>query len=76
MPDLRLMHDIYLSDDAAGLGNHQALGHRLPDFAVSYLTGYVLWYTRVTAYAMLLTDVYPPFSLEDEPGYPTRRPGQ
>jgi hypothetical protein len=25
------------------------------------------WYTRVTAYEMPLTDVYPPFSLEDDP---------
>jgi Domain of unknown function (DUF4389) len=43
----------------------------LPDFAATFLTGYIRWYTRVTAYTMLLTDVYPPFSLEDEP-YPVR----
>lgn len=45
---------------------------RLPEFAVSFLSGYVRWYTRVTAYAMLLTDVYPPFSFEGEPGYPVQ----
>jgi hypothetical protein len=39
---------------------------RLPEFAATFLTGYIRWYTRVTAYTMLLTDVYPPFSLEDE----------
>jgi hypothetical protein len=30
------------------------------------------WTTRVQAYGLLLTDQYPPFSLEDEPGYPVR----
>jgi hypothetical protein len=45
---------------------------RLPEFAATYLTGYVRWTTRVTGYVMLLTDVYPPFSLDDEPGYPVR----
>lgn len=44
----------------------------LPDFAVSYMTGYIRWYARVNAYVMLLTDVYPPFSLDDEPAYPVR----
>jgi len=44
----------------------------LPDFAVSYITGYMRWYARVNAYGMLLTDVYPPFSLDDEPAYPVR----
>jgi hypothetical protein len=43
---------------------------RLPDFAASYLTGFMRWNTRVQAYTMLLTDVYPPFSLEDDPSYP------
>jgi len=46
---------------------------RLPEFAYSYLSGYVRWYTRVQAYgALLLTDQYPPFSLRDEPDYPVR----
>jgi hypothetical protein len=45
---------------------------RLPRFAVSYLSGWVRWSTRVQAYALLLTDQYPPFSLGDEPGYPVR----
>jgi uncharacterized protein DUF4389 len=43
---------------------------RLPDFAASYLTGYARWNARVQAYLMLLTDVYPPFALEDDPSYP------
>jgi len=30
------------------------------------------WQTRVTAYAMLLTDKYPPFSGDDDPAYPIR----
>jgi hypothetical protein len=46
---------------------------RLPEFAYSYLSGYVRWYTRVQAYGVfLLTDQYPPFSLRDEPDYPVR----
>jgi hypothetical protein len=45
---------------------------RLPEFAESYLSGLIQWSTRVQAYALLLTDKYPPFSLGDEPGYPVR----
>lgn len=45
---------------------------RLPDFAANFLSGYVRWCTRVYAYMFLLTDVYPPFTLEDDPGYPVR----
>lgn len=44
----------------------------LPDFAASYMTGYIRWSARVNAYVMLLTDVYPPFSLDEEPAYPVR----
>jgi len=44
----------------------------LPDFATSYLTGFVRWYTRVQAYMLLLTDAYPPFSMDDDPRYPAR----
>jgi Domain of unknown function (DUF4389) len=45
---------------------------RLPDFAANYLSGYMRWYARVHGYVLLLTDIYPPFALEDEPGYPVR----
>jgi hypothetical protein len=44
---------------------------QLPAFAAGFLTGYLRWMTRVYAYAFLLTDVYPPFSLEDA-DYPVR----
>jgi hypothetical protein len=37
-----------------------------------YMTGVHRWATRVFAYVFLLTDAYPPFSLEDDPGYPVR----
>jgi hypothetical protein len=43
---------------------------QLPEFAATYLTGYVRWSTRVQAYLMLLTDVYPPFMFDDDPAYP------
>jgi Domain of unknown function (DUF4389) len=45
---------------------------RLPQFAVSYLSGYNTWYLRVTAYLYLLTDAYPPFMLDDVAAYPVR----
>src|SRR6516162_813386 len=51
---------------------------RLPDFAADYLAGFVRWQTRVFGYAILLTDVYPPFTLDDA-AYPIRvavRPGR
>jgi len=43
----------------------------LPEFAHTFLGGVVRWEIRVTAYMYLLTDAYPPFSLEDVE-YPVR----
>ena len=37
-----------------------ALG-RLPDWAADYLSGYLAWTIRVSAYARLIVDDYPPF---------------
>jgi hypothetical protein len=37
-----------------------------------YMTGVHRWAMRVFAYVFLLTDQYPPFSLEDDPAYPVR----
>jgi Domain of unknown function (DUF4389) len=45
---------------------------RLPEWAHTFITGVLRWQTRVYAYLFLLTDVYPPFSLEDDAGYPVR----
>jgi len=45
---------------------------QLPEFAADFLAGYYRWYTRVQAYQLLLTDVYPPFTLDDDPAYPVR----
>lgn len=45
---------------------------RLPEFAVTFLSGFLRWATRVYAYDYLLTDVYPPFTLDDDPTYPVR----
>ncbi len=44
---------------------------RLPEFARTYLGGVIRWEIRVNAYMFLLTDSYPPFSLEDV-DYPVR----
>ncbi|MGD0880616.1 MAG: DUF4389 domain-containing protein [Acidimicrobiales bacterium] len=43
---------------------------RLPASFARFLLGYVRWYTRVQAYTFLLTDRYPPFSLDSDPIYP------
>jgi hypothetical protein len=43
----------------------------IPVFSATFLAGYLRWYFRVVAYVLLLTDVYPPFTL-DESEYPVR----
>jgi Domain of unknown function (DUF4389) len=51
---------------------------RLPVFAAEFLTGYLRWLSRAQAYQYLLTDQYPPFTLDDQ-DYPVRlavTPGQ
>jgi hypothetical protein len=45
---------------------------RLPEFAAGFLSGFLRWSARAQAYALLLTDQYPPVSLGEEPGYPVR----
>ena len=45
---------------------------RLPEFAVNFLSGYLRWSTRVYGYVLLLTEAYPPFSLDDDPEYAVR----
>jgi hypothetical protein len=45
---------------------------QLPSWAFDFLTGTVRWTARVQAYTYLLTDQYPPFSLDDDPDYPVR----
>ncbi|MFF4762614.1 DUF4389 domain-containing protein [Streptomyces sp. NPDC001292] len=44
---------------------------RLPEPIASFLTGYLVYSTRVTAYAMLLVDTYPPFAFR-APDYPVQ----
>lgn len=39
---------------------------------LKFSIGALRWQTRVGAYLVLLTDRYPPFSLEDDPAYPVR----
>ena len=45
---------------------------RYPRGLWDYVTGVNRWAMRVCAYVFLLVDPYPPFSLEDDPGYPVR----
>ena len=44
---------------------------RFPRWAHEFVSGAVRWFVRVDAYLFLLTDRYPPFSLDDEE-YPAR----
>lgn len=37
---------------------------KYPKWAFTFVGGYVRWYTRVSGYYLLLTDKYPPFSIE------------
>jgi Domain of unknown function (DUF4389) len=43
-----------------------------PEGMFNYMVGVIRWSTRVQAYVFLMTDVYPPFSLDDDPNYPVR----
>ena len=45
---------------------------RWPRGAFDFLVGTLRWAYRVTAYAYLMVDPYPPFTLDDDPGYPVR----
>ena len=45
---------------------------RWPRGAFDFMVGTYRWVYRVTAYAHLMVDEYPPFSLEDDPNYPVR----
>lgn len=37
---------------------------RYPRWAFDFVAGYVRWYTRISGYFLLITDKYPPFSIE------------
>jgi Domain of unknown function (DUF4389) len=43
----------------------------LPEWAHTFITGIVRWQVRVASYVFFLTDVWPPFSLDDA-AYPVR----
>ena len=45
---------------------------RYPRGMFDYMVGVTRWATRVSAYTLLLTDSYPPFSLSEHPDYPVR----
>jgi hypothetical protein len=74
VPHLFLLYWIFLAGGVvAFIGWWGALfTGRLPQFAVNFLSGILRWTIRVYAYDYLLTDIYPPFSLDDDPTYPVR----
>jgi hypothetical protein len=43
-----------------------------PEGMFNYMVGVLRWSTRVQAYVFLMTDAYPPFTLEDDPNYPVQ----
>ena len=43
---------------------------RYPEGLFNYVVGVHRWGYRVAAYTLLMTDRYPPFSLQDDPDYP------
>ncbi len=45
---------------------------RYPEGMFNFMVGVLRWGTRVSCYLFLMTDAYPPFSLEDDPNYPVR----
>jgi Domain of unknown function (DUF4389) len=45
---------------------------RYPEGVFNYVTGVLRWGWNVGAYVYLLTDRYPPFSLERDPSYPAQ----
>ncbi len=49
---------------------------RYPEGMFNYMVGVMRWGARVGAYQFLLTDAYPPFSLEDDPAYPVHLEAQ
>ena len=42
----------------------------VPEGCAEFLSGFLRWLARVEAYLFLLTDEYPPFSLDSSPDYP------
>jgi hypothetical protein len=47
---------------------------RYPEGLYNFVAGVVRWSSRVSAYGLLVTDVYPPFDLGEHPEYPIRVP--
>jgi hypothetical protein len=45
---------------------------RYPQGMFDFIVGVHRWGLRVVAYVFLMVDPYPPFSLDDDPGYPVR----
>lgn len=45
---------------------------RFPVGMLRFTIGYARWAARANAYGSLLTDRYPPFSMDEEPDYPVR----
>jgi hypothetical protein len=45
---------------------------RYPPGVFNFVAGVMRWVTRVNGYNWLMTEVYPPFSMAEEPQYPIR----
>jgi hypothetical protein len=45
---------------------------RFPQGMYDFVVGYLRFYTRFSAYALLIVDDFPPFDGDEHPGYPVR----
>jgi hypothetical protein len=74
IPHLIVLAFVFIGALVAGLIAFFAvlITGRFPRGLWDFVTGAHRWATRVGAYVCLLTDEYPPFSLEDDPAYPVR----
>lgn len=73
IPHLVLLYALFFALEVVALiGWFSALfTGRLPAWAHTFSTGVLRWQTRVYAYLLMVTDAYPPFSLDDD-AYPVR----
>ena len=74
IPHLLVLVFLYIGVFFAGIAAFFAVlfTGRYPAGIFKFVAGTIRWTYRVSAYAFLLTDAYPPFSLDAEPGYPVR----
>lgn len=74
IPHFIVLLILFIGAFFAGIGAFFAVlfTGKYPPGIFRYITGVLRWAYRTGSYVCLLTDRYPPFSLDDDPGYPVR----